>query len=65
MVIVDLLESAESRGVAVEDLEDGLAADSAVEFALLELLLQAPQQQGLSNLFFLFRIWSKTTVRFL
>ncbi|KAK2649105.1 hypothetical protein Ddye_016594 [Dipteronia dyeriana] len=29
MVVVDLLESAEPRGVAVEDLEDGLAPDSA------------------------------------
>ncbi|KAK4852461.1 hypothetical protein QYF36_024342 [Acer negundo] len=52
MVIVDLLERAEPRGVVMEDLEDGPAADSAVEFALPELFLQAPQQQGLSNLFF-------------
>ncbi|KAK1588062.1 hypothetical protein Q3G72_019503 [Acer saccharum] len=50
MVIVDLLERAEPRGVAVEDLEDGPAANSAVEFALLELLLQAPQQQGSPNM---------------
>ncbi|KAK1571614.1 hypothetical protein Q3G72_020108 [Acer saccharum] len=49
MVIVDLLERSEPRGVAVEELEDGPTADSAVEFALLELLLQAPQQQAVKT----------------